>query len=205
MSTESQAARPRQRQLSRWKLWTARPLPLEVVGLSVESSINRVKKKAWAKSAVWVAVRMIFVCFSFVLNQWTLCIASASPYTGQSIDFWKIRSRVKCPCPEQGRNPNSQLSSAMSASLLPIEPQDHSQPIHRINVNGLVMIFQVVSGSVGKVGANIALESWLFRFRPCSGQGQFTLIGNDFEQCDSRFPTMEVGFVTNMSRNMHEK
>ena len=57
--------------------------------------------------------------------------------------FEKIRSRVKYPCPEQGRNPNSQLSSAMSASLLPIEPQDHSQPIHRINVNGLVMIFRL--------------------------------------------------------------
>ena len=38
--------------------------------------------------------------------------------------------RVNCLCPEQGQNPNSQLSSSISASFLPIEPQDHNQPIH---------------------------------------------------------------------------
>ena len=37
------------------------------------------------------------------------------------------------------------------------------------------MIWSWSSGSIGKIGANIALESWLFGFRPCSGQGQFTL------------------------------
>ena len=46
------------------------------------------------------------------------------------------------PCPEQGQNLNSQLSSAISASILPIEPQDHTQPICRNPVNGLVMIFR---------------------------------------------------------------
>ena len=29
---------------------------------------------------------------------------------------------------------------------------------------------------MGRVEADIALESWLFGFRPCSGQGQFTLL-----------------------------
>ena len=37
------------------------------------------------------------------------------------------------------------------------------------------MIWSWFSGSVGKIGANIALESWLFRFRLCSRQGQLTL------------------------------
>ena len=53
-----------------------------------------------------------------------------------------LAKRVNCPCPEQGRNPNSQLSSAISPSILPIEPQDHNQLIHRNPVNGLVMIFR---------------------------------------------------------------
>ena len=30
-------------------------------------------------------------------------------------------------------------------------------------------------GSMGRIAAEIALESWLFGFRPCSGQGHFTL------------------------------
>ena len=30
--------------------------------------------------------------------------------------------RVNCPCPEQGRNLNSQLSSAIFAPILPTEP-----------------------------------------------------------------------------------
>ena len=29
---------------------------------------------------------------------------------------------------------------------------------------------------MGKIEGDIALESWLFGFRPCSGQGQFTLL-----------------------------
>ena len=49
-----------------------------------------------------------------------------------------FRIRVNCPCPEQGRNPNSQLSSAISASIIPKEPEDHNQPIHRNPVNGFV-------------------------------------------------------------------
>ena len=28
---------------------------------------------------------------------------------------------------------------------------------------------------MSRIEADIALESWLFGFRPCSGQGQFTL------------------------------
>ena len=28
---------------------------------------------------------------------------------------------------------------------------------------------------MGRIEADIALESWLLGFRPCSGQGQFTL------------------------------
>ena len=28
---------------------------------------------------------------------------------------------------------------------------------------------------MGRIEADTALESWLFGFRPCSGQGQFTL------------------------------
>ena len=51
--------------------------------------------------------------------------------------------RVNCPCPEQGQNPNSQLSSAISASIIPIEPQEHNQLIHRVPVNGLAMILRV--------------------------------------------------------------
>ena len=50
--------------------------------------------------------------------------------------------RVNCLCPEQGRNPNSQLSCAISASILSIEPQDHNQSIHSNHVNGLVTIFR---------------------------------------------------------------
>ena len=29
---------------------------------------------------------------------------------------------------------------------------------------------------MGRIEADIALESWLFGFRPCSGQGQFILL-----------------------------
>ena len=37
-----------------------------------------------------------------------------------------LTNRVNGPCSEQGRNPNSQLSSAISPSTLHIEPQDHN-------------------------------------------------------------------------------
>ena len=30
-------------------------------------------------------------------------------------------------------------------------------------------------GSMGRIEADIAVKSWLFGFKPCSGQGQFTL------------------------------
>ena len=29
---------------------------------------------------------------------------------------------------------------------------------------------------MGRIKTDVALESWLFGFRPCSGQGQFTLV-----------------------------
>ena len=39
--------------------------------------------------------------------------------------------RVNCPCPEQGRNPNSPLSSAIFAPILPTEPEEwRSCPNH---------------------------------------------------------------------------
>ena len=44
---------------------------------------------------------------------------------------------VNCPCPEQGQNPNSQLSSAIYAPILPTEPKDNDQTICRAPVNGL--------------------------------------------------------------------
>ena len=42
---------------------------------------------------------------------------------------------------------------------------------------------------MGKIEADIALKGWLFGFRPCSGQGQFTLPG---------FPVVMVGSKTSM-------
>ena len=47
---------------------------------------------------------------------------------------------VNCPGPEQGRNPNSQLSSAIYAPILPTEPKDNDQNIRRVPVNGLNVI-----------------------------------------------------------------
>ena len=47
------------------------------------------------------------------------------------------------PCSGQGQFTLPRVnSSAISASTLPIEPQDHNQPIHRNPVNSLVMIFR---------------------------------------------------------------
>ena len=31
---------------------------------------------------------------------------------------------------------------------------------------------------MGRIEGDIALENWLFGFRPCSGHGQFTLLAN---------------------------
>ena len=53
-----------------------------------------------------------------------------------------IYSRVNCPCPEQCRNPNSQLSSARFAPTLRTEPKDHDHTIHRVPVNGLIVILR---------------------------------------------------------------
>ena len=50
--------------------------------------------------------------------------------------------KVNCPCPEQGRNPNSQLLSAVFGPILPTEPEDHDQTIHRVPVNGLIVILR---------------------------------------------------------------
>ena len=36
----------------------------------------------------------------------------------------------------QGQNSDNQLSNAISAQILPIEPQDQYQPIHRVPVYG---------------------------------------------------------------------
>ena len=52
-------------------------------------------------------------------------------------------ARVNCPCPEQGLYPNSQLSSAIFAPILPTEPEDHDQTIHRVPVNELIVLLWV--------------------------------------------------------------
>ena len=80
--------------------------------------------------------------FQAVYFHWKWCRYCSWKLT---VIFGSVRilaNRVNCPCPEQGRNPNSQLSSAISPSILPIEPQDHNQLIHRNPVNGLIMIFR---------------------------------------------------------------
>ena len=55
-----------------------------------------------------------------------------------------LRYRINCPCPEQGQNLNSQLSGAIFAPILPTEPEDHDQTIHRFPVNGLMVILEVL-------------------------------------------------------------
>ena len=63
--------------------------------------------------------------FSFPATVWySMLVFDPTMTTGKP-------GRVNCPCLEQGRNPNSQPLSAISASILPIEPQDHNQPTHR--------------------------------------------------------------------------
>ena len=51
-------------------------------------------------------------------------------------------NRVNCPSPEQVRNLNSQLSSAISAPILLTESEDHDQTINRVPVNGLTVILR---------------------------------------------------------------
>ena len=69
-------------------------------------------------------------------------------------ELWAMKEKVSDPCPpspkpwvkfpllEQGRNPNSQLSSAIFAIILPTEPEDHDQTICRVPVNGLIVILR---------------------------------------------------------------
>ena len=114
--------------------------------------------------------------------------AELCPYNEMSIHKWIVfvhlylqtSYRVHCPCPEQGRNLNSQLSSAISASVLPIEPQGHHQTIHRNPVNGLVMIFRfclenwICSGSVflfGKLEQILHLKVDCSDFSPVRDRG----------------------------------
>ena len=66
------------------------------------------------------------------------------------------------------------------------------------------MVWSLSLGSVGKIGAYIALESRLFGFRPCSGQGQLTIIGlisNSAEILDGKlltgiFVQIQIVFTT---------
>ena len=51
---------------------------------------------------------------------------------------------------------DNQLSNAISAQILPIEPQVQHQSIHRVPVNGSSMI---VNFFFSKAGADIAVES----------------------------------------------
>ena len=77
-----------------------------------------------------------------------------------ALSIWKPLCRVKCPCPEQGQNLNSELSSAIFVPILPTyinnnifqklitifsnltEPEDHDQTIHRVPVNRLIVILR---------------------------------------------------------------
>ena len=61
------------------------------------------------------------------------------PKSEEKLNF---EGRVNCPCPKQGRNLNSQLPIAIFAPILPTEPEDHEQTIHRIPVNGLIVILR---------------------------------------------------------------
>ena len=90
----------------------------------------------------YLAKNNCYLQISIVYFHWKWCRYCSWKLT---VIFGSVRilaNRVNCPCPEQGRTPNSQLSSAISPSILPIEPQDHNQLIHRNPVNGLVMIFR---------------------------------------------------------------
>ena len=49
---------------------------------------------------------------------------------------------VNCPSPEQGRNSNSQLSSATFVPILPTEPEDCDHTIHGVPVNRLIGILR---------------------------------------------------------------
>ena len=43
---------------------------------------------------------------------------------------------------------------------------------------------------MGRIEADITLESWLFGFRPCSGQGQFALPTHTYSPLDLKFDFM---------------
>ena len=76
-----------------------------------------------------------FFCYADALLVNTSCLISVVKEAFMS-------TRVNCPCPEQGRNLNSQLSSAIIPPALPTEPDDHDQTIHRVLVNGLIVILR---------------------------------------------------------------
>ena len=50
----------------------------------------------------------------------------------------------------------------ISAPILPIEPEDHDQPIDRVPVNDQPI--QWSSSSMSRIGPAITVESWLFEF-----------------------------------------
>ena len=58
----------------------------------------------------------------------------------------------------QGQNLNSQLSSAISASILPIELQDYIKIINPFTGPN-EWVDHDLNNSVGKIGADIALQS----------------------------------------------
>ena len=58
------------------------------------------------------------------------------------VPFWGSAICPMWPNLKQGQNSNSQLLwSILSAVMLPIEPQDRHQPIHRDPMNGVVMMW----------------------------------------------------------------
>ena len=82
-----------------------------------------------------------------------------------------LANRVNCPVPNRAeiRTANFQVQY-----LLQFYPWNLKITIKPFT-GTLWMVWSWSSCSVHKIGANITLESWLFGFRPCSGQGQFTL------------------------------
>ena len=59
------------------------------------------------------------------------------------------------------KNLNSLLSTAVSVQVLPMKSQGQHQPIQQIPV----MVQARSWGSMGKIGADIAVESWLFKIQ----------------------------------------
>ena len=76
----------------------------------------------------------------------------------------KIRAdRVNRPSshgPEQGRNPISRHSSAIFAPTLPTALEDHDQTIHRVPVNGLIVILRFYGFPFQRGALNQALSAF---------------------------------------------